>query len=94
MPLAVWILALVQPLIARVLITLGFSIVSVVGVTAALDGLKAQFLAYASQIPAMGLQLALLGGAGEGAGIIFGACATRLALWGIANSTRILARSN
>jgi hypothetical protein len=78
------------PLAARVLLALGFSVVSVVGVTAALDQLKTLFLSQLQLVAASGLQLALLSGVGVGFGLIFGAIAFRMALWQIANTTRIL----
>lgn len=88
--LGAWLLTLVQPLVGRVLMALGFQVVSIVGVVAVLDQLKSMIVNGLGDIPAAGLQLALLGGAGEGLGIIFGAIATRLALWQIQNSVRIL----
>jgi len=90
MPLGAWLITLAGSITAKVLITLGFSVVSIVGVGAALTQLRDLFVQHASAIPAAGLNLALLGGAGEGIGIIFGACATRLVLWQAANAKRIL----
>lgn len=90
MKLGTWLLALLQPALARILTSLGFSVVSIVGVDAALGGLKAAFIANMNALPAAALQLFLVGGGGIGCGIIFGAMATRLLLWQIQNSTRIL----
>lgn len=90
MNLAVFLAAMVRPLVAKVLLALGFQVVAITGMVAALDTLKGMFLANVAAVPAAGLQLALLGGAGEGMGIIFGAIATRLALWQIQNGTKIL----
>ncbi len=90
MPLGTWLLALAGSMTAKVLLALGFSVVTIVGMDQVFGQLRSLFLTYTSQIPAAGLQLALLAGAGEGCGIIFGAIATRLVLWKIQNATRIL----
>ncbi len=90
MGLGTWLAAMMAPLVARVLMALGFSVVSIVGVTAVLSQLKGMFIAQASALPAAGLQLALLGGFGTAAGIIFGAVTTRMALWQIQNATKVL----
>lgn len=90
MGLGTWLAAMMQPLVAKVLMALGFSVVSIVGVTAALDTLKGQFVAQMNSVPAAGLQLAMLAGTGEAFGIIFGAVATRIALWQIQNGVKVL----
>jgi len=90
MPLGVWLLGMASGLTAKVLMALGFSVVTVVGMNTVFSQLRDLFLSHSSAIPAAGLNLALLAGAGEGVGIIFGAIVTRLALWQIANAKRIL----
>lgn len=88
--LGAWLLAMVSPLVGRVLLALGFQVVSIVGLNLVLDQLKGMVMSSLGNIPAAGLQLAILGGAGEGLGIIFGAIATRMALWQIQNGASIL----
>ncbi len=90
MPLGTWLLGMMGSLTAKVLMALGFSVVSIVGMNTVFEQLRTMFLSYSQLVPAAGMNLALLAGAGEGAGIIFGACLTRLALWQIANAKRIL----
>lgn len=90
MPIGTWLLAMMGPLTARILVTLGFSVVSIVGMDAVISGLKNQFIAQVGSIPSAGLNLALLAGCGEGMGIIFGAITTRLLLWKITSATRLL----
>ena len=85
-----WILGLVQPLIAKILITLGFSIVTITGVQAALQGLKTQLTDSVNGLPAAMLQLFLLGGGGVGLGIIFGAMTTVVLIWSIQSATKIV----
>ena len=90
MGLGTWLAAMMAPLVARVLMALGFSVVSVVGVTTVLSQLKALAVSQAMGLPAAALQLALLSGFGVALGIIFGAVTTRIALWQIQNATKIL----
>lgn len=90
MGLSTWLAAMMAPLVARVLMALGFSVVSIVGVTTVLAQLKSMFIAQAAALPAAGLQIALLGGFGTACGIIFGAVTTRMALWQIQNATKVL----
>lgn len=90
MQLGAWLVAMVGPLAARLLTVLGFQVVTITGLTASISALKTVFLTHLGAVPAAGLQLALLGGVGEGLGIIFGAIAARLVLWHIQNASRIL----
>ncbi|TXH90783.1 MAG: DUF2523 domain-containing protein [Rhodoferax sp.] len=90
MKLGSWLLAMMQPLVGRILSALGFSVVSIVGVTAALDQLKSMLLTQLQLVPAAGLQLALLAGCGVAFGFILGAITFRMALWQLNNSMRIL----
>jgi len=90
MPFGTWLMAMMAPLTARVIMALGFSVVTIVGMDAVIGTLRAQLITSLNQVSADGLNLALLGGAGEGLSIIMGAVATRLVLWKISNATRIL----
>lgn len=90
MQLGAWLLGLVQPLIGRILFALGFQVVTIVGFTAVIDELKDLVLQHLGTVPAAGLQMALLAGVGTAIGLIFGAITTRLALWQIQNSVKLL----
>lgn len=92
MKIGTWLLGMMGGMTAKVLLALGFSVVTVVGMDQVFSQLRTMFLGFASQVPAAGLNLALLGGVGEGFGIIFGAILTRLALWKIQAATKILGR--
>lgn len=94
MKIGTWLLSLVEPFLAKVLMALGFSVVSIVGMDSVLAGIKAQFVADINSMPSVWLEFALYLYIGKGLGIIFGACATKLMLWSIQNSTKILGRSN
>jgi hypothetical protein len=90
MPIGTWLLAMMQPLIARVLLALGFQVITITGMAVATSQLKAMFLQHLNSVANAGLQLALLAGVGEAFGIIFGAIAFKIALWQIQSATRIL----
>lgn len=90
MNLTTWILALAQPLIGRILLSLGFSVVTITGFTVSVQALKAQFVASANAMGADILNLFLIAGGGQAIGIIFGALTVRVTLWQISKSTRIL----
>jgi len=81
---------MVKPLAAKLLMALGFQVVTISGMVATIATLKGTFMSHIGAVPAAGMQLALLGGAGEAIGIIFGAIATRIALWQIQQGTKIL----
>lgn len=90
MTIATWFLALAQPLIGRILMTLGFSIVTITGFTLTVEALKEQFVQSANSLGSDILNLFLIAGGGIATGIIFGALTVRLTLWQISKSTRIL----
>lgn len=90
MTLATWLMALCQPLIGRILLSLGFSVVTITGFTLTVEALKDQFVASANAMGADILNLFLIAGGGTAAGIIFGAITVRVTLWQISKSTRLL----
>lgn len=90
MKIGTWLLALVQPVLAKILLSLGFSVVSIVGMDAILTQLKDQAIAGINSMPADMLQYALYIWIGKGLGIIFAACTTKLMLWTVQNGTKIL----
>jgi len=90
MKIGTWLLTLVQPLLARILTALGFSVVTITGFEAAIDTLKQQLIGAMNGLPSEMLQVVLLGGVGEGLGLITAAIAVRVLLWQIQSATRIL----
>lgn len=88
--LTAWLFAILSPLLGRIFVTLGFSVVTVVGMEAVLTTVKNTLVSHMQTIPAAALQLALLSGAGVALGMIFGAVSTRLLLWKLTSATRIL----
>lgn len=90
MKIGTWLLALLQPALARILTSLGFSVVSIVGLDVGINALKSQALSGMSLLSPATLQLFLLSGGGIALGMILGACATKLLLWQIQQGTKIL----
>ena len=93
MKIGTWLLSLAQPLIARIMIALGFSVVSIVGVTEVFQQLKQQVTANFGGMPADMLNLFLLAGGGTAMGMVVGAIATRLLLWQIQKATQFIGKA-
>ena len=90
MPFAQLLLALVPPILARILVSLGFAVVSFVGMELLMNQMISTVQNAWGGLPASILQLAGLAGIGQGLGIIFGAVLTRVMIWQLQKSTRIL----
>lgn len=90
MPIAAWLLSMVGGIVGRVLLALGFSVVSVAGFEFAIGGLKNQLMGSANSMPFDALNLMMLSGIGVGLNIVFGAITFRVTLWSISRATRIL----
>lgn len=90
MKIGTWLLAMMQPLIAKVLVSLGFSVVTITGLTAITNDLKAQAISGIGSLPPELLNLFLLSGGSTALGIILGALTTKLMLWAITDATRLL----
>ncbi len=93
MKFGTFLLALAKPMLAKILLALGFSVVSIVGVDVALNTVKQMIV---SNIGGLGpiIDFALYLWIGKGIGVIFGACATKLMLWNIQNATKIMGKAN
>lgn len=90
MKIATFIMSLVQPLMARILTALGFSVVSIVGVTESINAIKNEIVTHVNTLPVDMLNLFLFSGGGICLGMILGAIAFRLTLWQIQSATKIL----
>lgn len=75
MNLAAFLVGMVGPLAARLLVASGLSLVSVAGLAAAVTALKSTLTSSISQLPAAVLQLGGLFGIWECFGIVLGAVA-------------------
>lgn len=85
-----WLAAMMGTLTAKVLLALGFQVVTITGLAVAMGTLRTMVITNLGAMPAAGFQLALLAGLGTGLGIVLGAVAFRLALWQIQSSVKIL----
>lgn len=94
MKIGTWLLSLVEPILAKILMALGLGVVSIVGMDAILVQIKQQLVSEINSMPADWLNFALYLWIGKGLGVIFGACATKLMLWSAQNATSVMSRSN
>lgn len=90
MKIGTWLLSLVQPFIAKILLTLGFSVVTITGFEAAINQVKQQLVGSVNSLPVDVLNIFLLAGGGKGIGIILAAVAVKVMLWQISSATKIL----
>lgn len=90
MKFGTFLLALLRPALAKILLSLGFSVVSITGMDSVLNSLKSTAVSNLSSMPADWINFALYLWIGKGIGIIFAACTTKLILWSIQNGTKIL----
>ncbi|GAA3994696.1 hypothetical protein GCM10022279_17870 [Comamonas faecalis] len=90
MKLGTWLLALMEPMLARILAALGFSVVTVTGFDLAVNQIKQLVMSQVNSLPMDMLNLFLYAGGGYALGMIFGAVTTKLLLWQIQSATKIL----
>lgn len=88
-----FILSMVTPLIGRILFSLGFSVVTIAGMTAVVTQVRDMFIGQVNSMPADMLNLFLFAGGGVGFGMIMGAITTRITIWTIMNGTKILGKN-
>lgn len=88
--LGTWLLAMAQPMVAKVLFALGITITTLTGVTAAYGTLKGYIEQNLASAPAAALQLAALAGAPEGISMVLGACTFVIALWTTTSATKLI----
>ncbi len=94
MKLGTWLLALVEPMLAKIFVSLGFSIVSIVGFEAAIGQVRSILESNVNALPGDMLQIFLFAGGGQAFGIILGAVTTKLLLWKVTQATKILGSNN
>lgn len=93
MKFGTFLLAICEPLLAKILLSLGFSVVTITGVEVALGSLKSQLVDSMNALPFDLLNFALYIGVGKALGIVLGACATKLMLWSIQSATSIIGKN-
>ena len=90
MKIGTWLLSLAQPMIAKILLALGFSVVTIVGMEAVIDQVKALVTGGVNSMAPDMLNIFLLAGGGKALGMILGAITTKVMLWQIQSATKIL----
>lgn len=84
------LMGLAVPMTGRILLALGFSVVTVAGVQAAWGALKSQMQSAAGSLPGDIAQLLGLGGVWWALGTVLGACSFVVALWGLTSATKLI----
>lgn len=80
MPIALWLITLVLPIVKRVLIALGISIVTYAGLSAVLSSIQSQIVTNIGGVTGTIAQLAAMWGFQESVGIILAAVTTKFAM--------------
>jgi hypothetical protein len=81
---------LATPILARVLLALGFSVVTLGGVAASVAALREAVLDGLGAWPMAALQLAGLLGVFEGLGMVLGAVSWAVTYWGLTRAVRLV----
>lgn len=87
------LVTLAGPVVGRVLLSLGFSVITVTGVAVAVGALKSRMLESLGALPLATLQLLGLGGVWVGLGIMLGAMTFCVSYWTLTSSVRILGKA-
>lgn len=90
MKLGTFLMALVEPMIGRILVTLGLSIVTITGFQQVVGILQDQLVSRVNALPSTTLQVFLIGGGGVGISMIVAAIAVRVMMWQVMNAKKIL----
>ncbi len=93
MKLGTWLLAMVEPMLAKILISLGFAVISIIGMEVVIGQVRDMLADGINGMPPMLLNVFLLAGGGKALGIIMGAVATRVLLWQATSATKLLGAS-
>lgn len=83
------LLSIAGSITARVLLSLGFSVLTITGLSAAVSSLKGSILGSLAGAPPAVLQLAGLAGAWDALGLVLGAVSFALSYWTLTSSVRI-----
>lgn len=90
MKLGTFLMALVEPMIGRILVTLGLSIVTITGFQQVVNILQDRLVSSVNALPSTTLQIFLIGGGGVGISMIVAAIAVRVMMWQVMNAKKIL----
>lgn len=90
MKIGTWLLSLLQPAIAKILLALGFSVVTITGVDTVITKAQNHLLAMMNTVPMDMLQLFKIGGGSTALGFVLAAIGVRLTLWKIRSAVKVL----
>lgn len=90
---AVWALALVQPVVSRILVALGLSVVTMTGVSAVMNEFVAVVTSSWGALPAAIASLAQYAGIGQAFSIIGSAIATKLFMQAAARGVKFATKT-
>lgn len=90
MKLGTFLMGMVEPMIGKILMTLGLSIVTVTGFQQVINLLQDQLVARVNALPNTMLQVFLLAGGGAGISMIVAAIGVRVMMWQAMNAKKIL----
>jgi len=93
MNMVAWLLALCGPMVIRALIALGFTAITLTGVTVAANALLVIAQNNWSALPVAILQLCNLSGIPQCLGMIAGAYMARVAVWAAVNGTKYILKA-
>lgn len=94
MKLGTWLLSLCQPILSRVLIALGFAVVTITGMQAVIEQVKQLVVDEIGGMPADAFSGFIIAGGGEGLALLFGAITTKVLLWQITQSVKLIGISS
>jgi hypothetical protein len=87
------IASLAAPITARILLALGFTVVTLGGVAGIVAELKSRLIGYLGGVPLAGLQIAGLAGIWNAMGMMLGAVTFTVTLWTLTKAVRIAGTS-
>lgn len=90
MKLGTFLLSLVEPMIGRILVALGLSVITIAGFGQVVDILQGQLVGSVNSLPNEMLQIFLIGGGGIGISMIVAAIAVRVMMWQALNAKKII----
>ncbi|MBB2487461.1 DUF2523 domain-containing protein [Mitsuaria sp. WAJ17] len=83
------LLSIAGSVTARVLLSLGLSVVSIAGIAASIAGIKSALMGQLAAAPPAMLQLAGLAGAWDALGLVLGGVSFAVSYWGLTSAVRI-----
>lgn len=86
--IAAWLMSMIVPILGRIMVALGVSLVTYTGITEGVRMLIDYSKGAYQGLPSTIAGLAGLAGVGEGLGLILGAIVARVALWTLTQSTQ------